>query len=859
MPSSPPEKPQLGSRHRFLLRVERFSRGHYKLVFVIGLLALIAGSFFGSRLRLDSDILALMPQGHRQVDAFRETLADFGSIDYLVVLLEADTGDGREELEDFADLFAENLAAREELIEFVEYRFQPDGDFLELFYENALLFLGPEHLPELGRKLSDEAITERIATHRLTLASPTGPLTQELIRNDPLELMPLFVNRLMGNRGALQIDLSSGYYLSEDGQTLIMLIKPVGASQNLEFSQTLLQAVRGIEQETRGELGNEVATRYGGNYAVAVDESTLIRQDVKFNLFFSLFAVSALYWLCYRRFAALLYSSLPLLVGQALTFVLAFFILQQLFGHGLNVASSAFTALLMGLGTDFVIVVYARYIEERRAGKSLAEATELMIGETGLGVFTGAITSAGTFYAMCISQFHGLRHLGFLLGSGILLCAAAILFLLPAMIKWNEGVRRRKVDSVRKLHLQSFFLEHLITFSATHRKLVIALVVLATAGSAYLATTLEFDGSMGALRSNRSPAHQVQQEIGRKFGASLSYMMAVAEAPTAEEAVELTEKIEQRLQPFLEDGLIASYDSVLTYLPPEGSQLEILAALQADQSDTFDAERIERTFLAGLSRSGFREDAFAEFLGRIRKFLEPERPIVLEDLHRQGLSRLLERYVRTDDDRARIVTYIFTGDKRWQRRAPPGLVEAVTAGDAGIVVTGTNIVGQEFRTKFTREARHAVALGLLLVFILLWVDFRSLKLTAIAMSQLICGVIMMLGMMRLLSLLGIADIKLNYVNAFVATMILGVGIDYSIHLVHRFKLNGGLVEPGVLETGKAVVMAALTNIAGFGTLALGNYPALRSFGVVALFGSVTCLLTALTLVPAIMGRVETEK
>lgn len=66
-------------------------------------------------------------------------------------------------------------------------------------------------------------------------------------------------------------------------------------------------------------------------------------------------------------------------------------------------------------------------------------------------------------------------------------------------------------------------------------------------------------------------------------------------------------------------------------------------------------------------------------------------------------------------------------------------------------------------------------------------------------------------------------------------------------------MSGGAIDSGLLETGKAVVMASLTNIAGFGTLALGNYPALRSFGLVALFGSVTCLFTALTLVPALMG------
>jgi predicted RND superfamily exporter protein len=106
----------------------------------------------------------------------------------------------------------------------------------------------------------------------------------------------------------------------------------------------------------------------------------------------------------------------------------------------------------------------------------------------------------------------------------------------------------------------------------------------------------------------------------------------------------------------------------------------------------------------------------------------------------------------------------------------------------------------------------------------------------------------MLGCMKLLHM------DINYANAFVATMIMGVGIDYSIHLVHRLHANGGVVDDGVLETGKGVVLAAATNVAGFGTLAFGSYPAMRSVGIVALIGSLTCLATALILVPSLMTR-----
>ena len=163
-------------------------------------------------------------------------------------------------------------------------------------------------------------------------------------------------------------------------------------------------------------------------------------------------------------------------------------------------------------------------------------------------------------------------------------------------------------------------------------------------------------------------------------------------------------------------------------------------------------------------------------------------------------------------------------------------------GDHQIVVTGTNVVGEELRKIFTSDVLRSVVAGLVIVFLLLLLDFSSLRLTGIAMAQLGSGVVLMLGTIRVLGY------ELNYVNAFVATMILGVGIDYSIHLIHRMHLDGGQVGEGLLETGKAVVMA------GFGTLMLGNYPALRSFGAVAMVGSITCLFTALTIPPALLSR-----
>src|SRR5262249_3390547 len=149
---------------------------------------------------------------------------------------------------------------------------------------------------------------------------------------------------------------------------------------------------------------------------------------------------------------------------------------------------------------DFTIVMYARYIEERQSGKDLEESLKFMMGATAFGVFTGAITSAGTFYAMCVTEYKGLKDFGFLVGTGILLCLVAILFLLPAMIAWNEGRRRRK-DVTGKLYLHSFGIQRMMTWSTRHPWPVIVGSGLITAGAAFLAWNVEFSDNVQELRS----------------------------------------------------------------------------------------------------------------------------------------------------------------------------------------------------------------------------------------------------------------------------------------------------------------------------------------------------------------------
>jgi predicted RND superfamily exporter protein len=866
-----------GVKQGLFLRIGEFSRRRYGLVFALAALVSLVSIQLGSRLRLDGDILNLVPAGNRIVHTFKEALEGFGSLDTLVILVEARPGQGVEDLQEFADLVAAQVQKCPS-IRYVEHKIDTSGPFFAFFRRNQTLFLPPGRLPELEAKFSDRAIRDRVRDNLHQLTGPASFFSKQLLEQDPFQISPLLFEAVLQSKGPLKVDLSGGYYLSKDGNSLLVLARPRRPAQDIAFDKKMMEEVRAAVGQAQAAFAREEreggapemnaaggpgadedlplppAVEYGGGYIIALEDSQLIMQDMVWNGTLSFLVILALYYLCYRRFGAILYSSVPLVVGQFLTLAVAY-----LFLRNLNSATTGFTAMLMGLGTDFTIVMYARYVEERVRGRDLPEALRRMMGASAFGVFTGAITSAGTFYAMCVTEFKGLWDFGFLVGSGILLCLVAILFLLPAMIAWNEGGRKRRKDVTKRLYLHSFGIERVMDWSTRHPWPVVAGSILVTAIAGTYAWNIEFSDNVQDLRSPLNKGVIVQETIARKFGASFNPMMVICRAPDLDTLMRRNREANETLERFAKAKTILGYDSIFTYLPPPQDQEAVIRALRSGAGGAYDIARIERTFRDALRTNGFRESFYDDYLAALPATLRPERPLTLDDLQAAGLERFVNRYVRrTGDGGYESVTYLFPAASAAKRTAPPELVEALDRPRDGIEITGVNVASAELRRIFRRDAWRAVVLGIVLVTILLWLDFRSLWLTTLANIQLLTGVVWMLGAMSFMDAVHLPYMKMNFVNAFVTTMILGVGIDYGIHIIHRISQEGLSNVEGLMETGKAVVMAALTNVAGFGTLGFCNYPGLRSMGIVAAIGSATCLVTALTTLPALLILTETR-
>ncbi len=836
-----------------LERIALFARDHYRAVFLVIGLAVAASIALATRLDFETDVLALLPKDEPAVETYREALEEFGSLDFLVVAVSIPEGAILDPYEEFVDELGERLTENEHLSE-VEYRLGDIEDLVRSFFPRSLYFLDAETLGDVLARLDAEAMAARAGDIRRGLSMPQAIALKSLYLLDPLGIAEVFFERINTSTAGLKLDWTRGYFLSRDHRMLLILAKPIPPPQNVDLSRLM---VADVQRAVDASLASweEIAgddpppapeVTLGGRHLVALGDASVIRNDFIINVVTSTLGVLLLFLFAFRRLGPLIYAAVPLASGLAMTFGASYL----LFG-GLSAATSGCAALLVGLGIDFIIVSYGRYVEERQAGKSFEQALLRMSGSCGRAVVVGGVTSAATFYAFGVTDFTGLRQMGFLTGTGILLCMLAVLLLLPAMLTWSHERHTRRSRTPR-LFLHGLGSGRLIRLCLRHPRPVLWTSVGVTVVAGLLATGLRFEDSVKSMRPEGSEAVEFREEVAKRFGSGLEHMMLLIRADTAEEVLRLADEASERAEVLVEEGVLTGVDSVASVLPSPARQQEVLSSLEAARGAGFSAAEARQDFVLALDRAGLRAEPFADGLDLFEQAVGIDRPIDLAELQEEPQSRvLLERYLRRDGDEWQTVVYLYPPPEVWRREPPPRAVALADEMGPGVTLTGGSVVSSFLRESILEDAVVGVVVGFLVVGFLLWLDYRRLSDTLLTLAPLMMGMIWMLGAM---SVLGIA---MNFMNIFVTTMIIGIGVDYGVHAIHRCreieKRGRGRLDIELVETGRAIAMAAMSTMVGFGSLSLSHYPGLRSMGLVAILGALSTCLVALTVLPAYLA------
>lgn len=850
----------MSARSQLLERWARFVRRRYRAVFLAAVLLFAAAGVVTSRLHFDADVLHLLPRTDPAVKTFTETIAQFESLDNLLVVVRVPEAAPLDPYEAYVDRLGARLEKLPSLRQ-VTYRLDAPEDLLAAFLPKALLFLDEGSRAAIEARLSDEGLRRRVSELRRQLSAPQSMAVKELAKLDPAGIAEVLLGQVGGNRGSLQADWTSGYLLAGDHRLLLLLAKPNRPPQDIDFSRALLADVQREIDATTAEwtelaAGDALAaptTGLGGGYAIALSDASLIRSEMVLNMGTSAVGVLILFFLAFRRWSSLSYPVVPLGGGLLLAFAFA----RLAFGT-LNSATGGVAALLIGMGIDFVIVSYGRYVEERRAGRSVEESLGGMAGTAGLAVVFGAVTTAATFYAFCVTDFAGLKQMGALAGTGILLCAVAVLALLPALLAWSEDRRVAKARDT-SLHLNAFGCDRLMRLCQRRPWPALAAGGAITLAAALAVPRIHFEDSMAKMRPAGNPGILVQEEVGRHFGSGFDQMMLVISGDTADDVLQLAQRAVDGAQKLVAQGVLRNVEAATSMVPPEPRQRAALAWLADGRaSGALDAQRVRATFAAAATDEGLRPEAFDHGLDLLAQALAPPDRVRLDDYAKSSQTRqVLDRFIRKTAQGWKGIVYLYPPPQIWKRQAPPQAYALARELGPRVALTGLNVMSTALRERVRREAAVAAVLGALLVLGILWADFRKLRPALLAFVPLLVGGTWMFGAMALLRL------DMNFMNIFVGTMIIGIGTDYAIYILHREEETRQepreVAEAALAETGKGVLLAALTTIVGFGSLATSHYPGLQSMGYVAGLGAAFTCLVSLTLLPALLALLRRRR
>jgi predicted RND superfamily exporter protein len=486
----------------------------------------------------------------------------------------------------------------------------------------------------------------------------------------------------------------------------------------------------------------------------------------------------------------------------------------------LTAISGFFGIMVFGLGIDFALHLLVRLREERAAGKTIAEAVPDALGTTGVGVVVGAITTAGAFGTMAFAPEPTAMHLGVSGAVGLLFCVVLMVTLLPAglVLLADED------DPSPPPPFRFVWVERLAGLSAQWPRTVLLaaclLVGLALAGLPRFA----WESDLEEVFTRDVPAAAVADRIEGLFGLGDPWLVAVADL---EEARRTAAGFEES------DGFIRA-DSLASVLREDlGDRVALLnsrsAALREAATEWGRLRDAAPLPMRMMLAQG------AELATRIVKALEVGPPSI-ESLP----TSLRSQWVAPD---GRLLVRSWTRTKTMdglEARTMRVEAQAIHPRATSMVMFYELTMGSE------RPWVKYVVLGIfLLVLFVLVVDLRSPVYVLLALLPVGFGATVTLGVLCW------AGVHFNILTALTVPLLIGLGVDDGIHVIHRIRENrDGPPEQAAASVGQAMVLTTLTTCASFGVLLFSNHPGLESMALVCMVGLPLCLLASVMMVPA---------
>ena len=663
----------------------------------------------------------------------------------------------------------------------------------DFVFSHIPLFLAEADYRRMDSLLaSDGFMDTRLDDDLNALTFPTGGLAEQNIGRDPLGLFTPLLEELGQQAGQTHFELYDGYIFTPDMKHAIaMLPSPFGSSETARNAEliALLEGAIGTMQADFPDVKAHVA----GGPQIAVGNARQIARDSILAVSLAVVLILSLLLYAFRRWRNILLTSFSVLWGWLFALGALAFVHDNV-----SMIVVGISSIIIGIAVNYPLHLVSHLQHQPDVRQTLREVTKPLL--------VGNVTTVAAFLALVPLRSASLRDLGlfasFLLVGTILF----VLVWLPHLIVKDEEA---KPD----------FLSRLASLQIERKKWVVALVLVLTLVFGYFSLSVEFDPNVSHIN------YMTDEQK-----ADMAHFGKLLEGDDSGDMVRLY---------LLSFG--TDFDEALTVA--ESRQAVISEAEQARRIGLW-KEWLEghRQLLADLNaaatRHGFADDAFTDFAD-----------IILSEPSTHPFSDFLP-----------LTSNAFSGNVSLASKGQACIAEVMTTKKEN-----ADKLREALPEAFDIGSLHASVAEALsadfsyigwvcssVVFLFLWLSFRSLRLAVISFVPMAVSWIWILGIMALLG------IKFNIVNIILATFIFGQGDDYTIFMTEGCVSEYAKQRPVLVSYKRSIILSALIMFIGIGTLIFARHPALHSLAEVTIIG-MSCVVLMAYLLPPLLFKLSNRK
>jgi hypothetical protein len=763
-------------------------------------------------LRLEPNVASLLPD-RGDAAGLRRYVRGFGGADVAVVMV---AGADAAENARVARQVAEALRQRPSV------KHAADHADLSRPFDPMLAWRYADHVAQqrLARALTPSVMRERLREGRALLLAPGSGALAEVLARDPLRLAQVaFEGAGLGGGMKTQAD---GSFANDDGTMALVLVQPTGQALRGADARRFVADVNAVI-EPLGRAHPSVSLGLTGGHAIAAATEAMLTRDLTLSGTLAMVLASAAFVLVFRRVRALAAVLPPLVLGTLWTAGLA-----AALPGGLSAIAVAFTSVVVGVGVDTGVHVYAALLDARRAGFAPADAAREARRKTTRAVLMAALTAGAAFGSLVISDINAVRQLGILCAAGEVLTAVAIVVVTPEIGAWLERGAPPPEAPAGWTRAVAWLTRTRFRAAVTAAIAVAPILVLLRVGPPPLADAIV------SVRPHKLAPLVVQQRIFDAFGGKSGQLVVLVADPDRERARERADLLADRLGRMRGD--LTAVDTLANLAPAAATQAERYAA-----RDALDLPAKADALEQALLETGFAPARFAAALEGMRH--APHDVASLADLENGPASVLVGRYLGRDQGDYLVALYLQTtgADGGLDR-----IRDMVKSWDPAAMLTGYALLDSSLRTTL----RHDLpAIGVVAAFLVVLALAASLRRTR---DVVLAALVVTAEIAAVLILIRVLHIPLHAYAALVLPVLLGITVDEGMFLLHHAREATGsdVIGETLRREGPPVAATALTTAAGFAALGLCDFDGLRDLGWVGALGSVVGLVVALLVVPA---------